>query len=463
MTTRRLGPRRRLAALVGTLASTLALSSCSVYDIPLPGGPDVGSNPITVHIMFRDVLDLVPQSTVKVDDVTVGKVTAINLKGYTADVTVDLPKSIDLPDNARAEIRQTSLLGEKFVSLSKPSDPTGHLGNGDVIGLEDSGRNPEIEEVFGAMALLLNGGGVGQLKSIAEELNMAFGGRESSVRSIITQLGTFMGQLDANKESIVTALENVNRLSLELRRQDGTIKAALDDLPGAIKSVNSQRADLVRMLQALANLSSVGVRVIQASKESTIDSLRNLAPVLESLAKAGQDMPKSLQVFLTYPFIDEAVGRDPEVARNLHMGDFTNLSVTLSLDLVNMPSIPGLAPGVSLADLFDKCSATPLAPLCTSAKAALTPDALKPLCNLIPSLCTGSADNGGGGQATTSGSATGGSTSTGGLGGLFGNLLPRTATNASYDPRAPQDPFLLSGTGYDPGLGTLLVQGVAYK
>jgi phospholipid/cholesterol/gamma-HCH transport system substrate-binding protein len=72
-------PRRRLAGLVALLASTLALSSCSIYDIPLPGGPDVGSNPITVHIMFRDVLDLVPQSTVKVDDVTVGKVSSLKL------------------------------------------------------------------------------------------------------------------------------------------------------------------------------------------------------------------------------------------------------------------------------------------------------------------------------------------------------------------------------------------------
>ena len=120
-TTRRRGSR--IAALIVTLVSALALSSCSVYDIPLPGGPNVGDNPMTVHIMFRDVLDLVPQSTVKIDDVTVGKVTAIKLDGYTADVTVKLPHNVDLPDNARAEIRQTSLLGEKFVSLSKPLEP----------------------------------------------------------------------------------------------------------------------------------------------------------------------------------------------------------------------------------------------------------------------------------------------------------------------------------------------------
>jgi phospholipid/cholesterol/gamma-HCH transport system substrate-binding protein len=461
------GPGRRLATLVAGLTGALALSSCSIYDVPLPGGPDVGSDPIKVHVMFRDVLDLVPQSTVKVDDVTVGKVSSIKLRGYTADVTVVLPKSVDLPDNARAEIRQTSLLGEKFVSLSKPSSPSGKLGNGDTIGLENSGRNPEIEEVFGALALLLNGGGVGQLKTISEELNTAFGGREDQVRSIITQISSFMGQLDANKESIVTALENVNRLAVELRRQDGTIKDALDDLPAAIESVNGQRKDLVRMLQALSNLSSVGVRVIQASKESTIDSLRNLAPVLESFAKAGQDLPKSLQVFLTYPFIDEAVGRDPQVAEDLRMGDFTNLSISLSLDLFNLPSIPGLAPGVSLADVLDTCKTTPLAPVCSTLGTLLDGQQLKGLCTLAAALCAGSEANGGGGQANDGGGLlsglTSGTTSSGGLlGGLLGSL-GRTAPNAGYDPHAPQDPFLLSGTGYDPGLGTLLIQGVAVK
>ncbi|RNL61130.1 MCE family protein [Nocardioides marmoriginsengisoli] len=464
--------RTRVMSLVAGLVGALALSSCSIYDVQLPGGADVGNDPIKVKILFRDVLDLVPQSTVKVDDVTVGKVTKIELKGYIADVTVALPKNTDLPANTRAEIRQTSLLGEKFVSLSKPSTPEGQLRNGDTIGLEDSGRNPEIEEVFGALALVLNGGGVGQLKTISEELNQAFEGREQSVRSIITQVSDFMGQLDANKVSIVTALENLNRLSLELRRQDGTIKDALDDLPAALSSVNGQRADLVKMLKALSNLSSVGVDVIKASKESTIDALNNLAPVLTALGKAGESFPKSLQVALTYPFIDEAVGRDPEVARNLHMGDFTNLSINLSLDLFNLPNVPGLAPGVSVAELLGNCGKKPDGKLCTSVKNLLSGTQLQQVCKLIPALCKGSLGNGGGGQPvpgiggvpglSSKPPVTGGTMLDNLIRGLTG-ALGRTATGAAYDPNLPTDPFLLAGTGYDPGLGTLLLQGVATK
>ena len=55
--------------------------------------------------------------------------------------------------------------------------------------------------------------------------------------------------------------------------------------------------------------------------------------MLNQLADSGDDFVKAFHVFLTYPFVDEVVGRDPQVARNLHMGDYTNLSITLDLDL----------------------------------------------------------------------------------------------------------------------------------
>jgi len=336
---------RALRAVVLMVVGALALTGCdfSVYSLPLPGGADVGSNPYTVKVEFRDVMDLVPQSAVKVDDVTVGRVQKIEAKGYHAEVTVVFKRSVKLPDNAVATIRQTSLLGEKFVSLAPPPSgaSSGRLGDGDVIPLTRSGRNPEVEEVLGALSLLLNGGGVGQLKTIATELNKALSGREPDVRSVLSQLNSFMGQLDTNKQQIVRAIESLNRLSVSLNKQKPSIELALDDLPRAIASVNRQRDDLVKMLKALASLSSVGVRVIRDSKVATIDSLRSLAPTLTKLAEAGDAFPKSLQVFLTYPFVDAVVGTNPAQARNLHMGDYTNLSIQTDLDLTTgLPTLP---------------------------------------------------------------------------------------------------------------------------
>ncbi len=115
---------RRVRALFAVLLGAVVLTGCDfdVYQLPLPGGTDVGDDPLTVKVQFTDVLDLVPKTTVKVNDVNVGKVTDIELDGQTALVTLELRNDTDLPANAIAEIRQTSLLGEKFVSLKPPVD-----------------------------------------------------------------------------------------------------------------------------------------------------------------------------------------------------------------------------------------------------------------------------------------------------------------------------------------------------
>jgi phospholipid/cholesterol/gamma-HCH transport system substrate-binding protein len=339
----------RLKVLVLGVLVTLFLSACeaSVYSLPLPGGPDVGEDPMTVKVEFADVLDLVPQSTVKVNDVSVGKVSAIDLEGYQALVTLEIQRDVDLPGNAVAELRQTSLLGEKFVELSAPDEGAipSRLRDGAVIPIERAGRNPEVEEVLGALSLLLNGGGVAQLKTITQELNQALEGREDSARSVLRNLRTFTGQLDENKTDIVDAIESLNRLALAAEKQLPTIDKALDELPSALDSIDRQRDDLVEMLAALDRLSSVAVDVITRSKGATITSLQRLDPVLTQLAASGDDFTNAFHVFLTYPFVDEVVGRDPQVARNLHMGDYTNLSITLDVDLTGIPTtIPTTLP-----------------------------------------------------------------------------------------------------------------------
>ena len=340
---------RRTRLALGLLAASLTLSACEfdVYSLPLPGGPDTGEDPITVTAMFADVLDLVPKSTVKINDITVGAVTDVDLDGYTALVTMELQNDVDLPDDAVARLRQTSLLGEKFVELDAPADGGNaeRLGDGDLIQLEQTGRNPEVEEVLGALSLVLNGGGVAQLKTIASELNNALEGREDSARSVLRQLDVFTETLDDNKADIVDAIERLNQLAISVRQQQGTIDEALDELPSALRSLDRQREDLVTMLESLNELGDVGVRVIEESKDTTIETFRQLQPVLTELANSGDAFVKAFNVFLTYPFVDEVVGRDPQVARNLHMGDYTNLSVELEVDLsLGLTGVPTSLP-----------------------------------------------------------------------------------------------------------------------
>ncbi|TCN38640.1 phospholipid/cholesterol/gamma-HCH transport system substrate-binding protein [Kribbella orskensis] len=321
--------RRRTAVVAGVVAMATVLTGCdfSVYSLPLPGGAKIKGPSYSITVEFSDVLDLVPKSSVKVDDVTVGTVQKVWLEGYVAKVKLKLPKSVDLPDNSRATIRQTSLLGEKFVSLAPPTGdekPRGKLENGELIPLSRTTSNVEVEEVLSALSLLLNGGGVAQLQIITQELNKALTGNEPAIRSVLTQLNTFVGTLDKNKQQIVTAITAVDALAKKLNAQKATLATAIDSLPKSIATLDKQRAALVKTLQALAKLGNTATRVITASQQDLVANLQSLYPLLTKLAEAGENLPKSLELLLTYPF--------PDAAAKAVKGDFTNLDITLDVN-----------------------------------------------------------------------------------------------------------------------------------
>jgi phospholipid/cholesterol/gamma-HCH transport system substrate-binding protein len=325
--------RFRRTAMGLALVALVSVSGCKFQgaaSLPLPGG--VGGNGYQVMIEFTDVLDLVPQSAVKVDDVTVGTVKKIELSksGYTAVVTVAIRKDVTLPENATAAIRQTSLLGEKFVSVDRPADASGTLKDGMYIPLKSTTRNADVEEVLGALSLVLNGGSVEQLQVINGELAKALKGRETEVRDFLTQLTGFVGGLDDQKTQIVNALNGLDRLSGKLAAQRQVLDVALRDLPNGTAVLADERQQLTAMLAGLNNLGTVATRVIQGTRQATVADLRALAPVLGQLAAAGKDLPEALELLTSYPF-PRTVSLPGQ--RGGMRGDYANLYITIDTSL----------------------------------------------------------------------------------------------------------------------------------
>ncbi|WP_328874697.1 MCE family protein [Streptomyces sp. NBC_00287] len=389
---------RKAGALAWAAIGSLLLSGCEFngwYDVELPGGAASDGRAYRVTVEFRDVLDLVPQSAVKVNNVTVGAVEKVELDGWHARVRLRVADSVKLPANAVAELRQTSMLGEKYVALSAPpgTDPVGRLRDGDRIPLSRSGRNPEIEEVFSALSALLNGGGVAQLKTITVELNKALDGRESRVRSLLKELDTFLGGLDDQREDIVRAIKAVDRLAGRLGKEKKTIAKAVETMPPALKVLADQRRDLTKMLTALSKLGRTGTKVVKASRDDTVANLKQLRPILRQLNKAGDDLPNSLELLTTYPF--------PRNAVDAIKGDYVNLAVTADLDLSSLygnlaeepkddggtPDSPGLPDLPDVPDVPDLPS-VPTPGLPDTPDTPATPSAPSGGDLLCPPVCT---------------------------------------------------------------------------
>ncbi len=306
-----------VAAAGLALALVLAVTGCSsgfngIYSIPLPGGANLGAHPYHVTARFADALDLVPQSAVKVNDVSVGRVTSISLPqgSWTASVTMLVNGSVRLPANAIAQVTQSSLLGEQYIALSAPPGvpSAGTLANGAVIPEDRTTTNVTVEEVLGALSLLLNGGGISQLHTITTQLAVALKGDAPQIRSLLTRLRTLLANLNTHRGDIMTALDGLNTLSATLAARDRQIGNVLDHLTPGLRVLADERDQLVTMLNSLHSLSGVAVATISASQADLVNDLRLLTPTLTELANAGQSLPLALQVLLTYPFTDQVLG-----------------------------------------------------------------------------------------------------------------------------------------------------------
>jgi len=331
--------KRRPRALGGTvIALAIAtLPACSEWQglntLNLPGTEGRGPGAFTIQAQLPDVDNLERNSRVRVGDVNVGNVTKIERQGWNALVTMRLNGDVKLPANATARVGQTSLLGSLHVELAPPTDVAaeGQLHDGSLIPLSSGGLYPPTEQALAAVSMLLNGGGIGQVQDITEALATAFNGREDQLRSLIQQLDTFISYANDQKGDIISATESLNNLVVQFAEQKPVVDKALKTIPDALQVLKDQRNQLADALVQLGRFSALAADSANQTKEALVQELRDLGPVLQSLADAGPSMTRALSLYLTFPWPKETI-------QNMFRGDYANLSLIFDLTLNRIDS-----------------------------------------------------------------------------------------------------------------------------
>ncbi|MDT5016045.1 MAG: phospholipid/cholesterol/gamma-HCH transport system substrate-binding protein [Mycobacterium sp.] len=324
---------RQWQNVIGLLVlAALTLSGCGDWrglnSLSLPGTAGGGAGAYTIQAQLPEVVNLQTNSRVRVNDVTVGNVTKIDRQGWHALVTMQLDGNVDLPANATATLGQTSLLGSLHIELAPPTDvpPQGKLKDGSLIPLSDAGTYPTTEETLSALSLLLNGGGVGRIGEITKELSTAFAGRADDLRSLLSQLDLFVKYLNDQKDDILSAADSLNNLVGQIAEQRPVVDRALKTVPGALSVLRDERETIADAVGQLGKFSALAADSVNQTKESLVKELKDLGPVLESLANAGQDLTRSLDFYSTFPF------PKPTLSKWLR-GDYANLTAVIDLTL----------------------------------------------------------------------------------------------------------------------------------
>ena len=328
------GRATRRTAAIGSGAVLLA--GCQfggLNSLNMPGTVGHGAGAYSIPVELPDVATLPQNSPVMVDDVTVGSVSGVEAVqradgSFYAAVKLSLERNVKLPANAIAKVGQTSLLGSQHVELSGPvgQQPVGELRDGSRIPESQGGRFPTTEEVLSALGVVVNKGNLGALQDITQEVSAAIVGREGQFADLIPRLAELAASLNRQTDDIINAAEGLNRFAGILARQKDSLDRTLDTLPGALKVLNDNRANIVDAFAGLRRLATIGARILSETKSDFAAETKDLYAVIKPVNDNRSALVDSLDFLATFPFPGKNLKR---VAR----GDYFNIWEVFDLTL----------------------------------------------------------------------------------------------------------------------------------
>jgi phospholipid/cholesterol/gamma-HCH transport system substrate-binding protein len=317
-------------------SGAVLLAGCQfggLNSLNMPGTQGHGKGSFSITVEVPDVATLPQNSPVMVDNVTVGSVSGIEAVQredgtFYAAVKLSLDENVRLPANSTAKVAQTSLLGSQHIELAPPvaEAPVGEMRQGLQIPLSDSRGYPTTEEVLSALGVVVNKGNLGALQDITQEIYNGLAGREGQFAGLIPRLAELASSLNRQTDDIISTAEGLNRFAGVLARSKDSLGRALDTLPGALKVLNENRAQIVDAFAALQRLATVGARILSQTSDDFAKDMKDLYSVIKPLNDNRGDFVSALNGLVTFPFPAKNL---PRVAR----GDYFNIWSTFDLTI----------------------------------------------------------------------------------------------------------------------------------
>ena len=205
-TERRHRAYRRLQGLAFLVVVVMLLGlTVLIYGKKLPWQ---STDEVTLHAS-RIGNQLIIPADVKYEGVLVGRVSAVRSNGESANLTLQLSKTLikKIPNDVLARILPKTLFGEKYVDLVSPAEEstpgtpqaTGSLQAGDVIQEDRSEVAVELQQVFTKLVPVLRAANPAALSVALSNTAMALQGRGDKLGHSFELINSYFRRLNQSR------------------------------------------------------------------------------------------------------------------------------------------------------------------------------------------------------------------------------------------------------------------------
>lgn len=285
-----------IRTVVLTLSALLLLVGCSFdpAEFPLPGTTVTGPK-YTLRIELSSVLNLPAKAKVVAQGLDIGRLRHVELTDRGAVAVVDVQATTRLPDGTRAEIRQSSLLGDTYLALLPPSDSaTGLLGDGDTIPLSHTAAATNVEDMLRGMADVVTSGRFGRLAEMIRDFNAAFPADDKDFARIAAAGRATAADLAAHTGEIDRILDSAEAVTATLDANRALVDDVLRYGPRRAIGQSDVLFGVVNLLMALRDLTvPIGGLLLPVAPELR-QIVATFTPAILTIANADITVPRSL-------------------------------------------------------------------------------------------------------------------------------------------------------------------------
>jgi phospholipid/cholesterol/gamma-HCH transport system substrate-binding protein len=273
----------RLQLSIFAVVTVLTVGAITVFYLHLPAAVGIGAYKVDANFVAGG--GIYQNANVTYRGVTVGRVESVGLTDDGVVAHMRLNSGTPVPDNVTATVKSVSAVGEQYIDLVPPDNPSSSkLRNGASIGKDRTAIGQDISGLLDEAQRLVASVGDTRLQDLLKETFKAFNGSgpelarliQSSrllvdeanasygqVDQLIDQAGPFLDAQMRSGDDIRSLADGLARLTGEVANADPQLRSTLQTVPGAAAAADQTfsgiRPSFPVLAANLANFGRIGV------------------------------------------------------------------------------------------------------------------------------------------------------------------------------------------------------------
>lgn len=293
--------------------TVITLSVMAIFYLRLPATFGIGTYGVSADFVAGG--GLYKNANVTYRGVAVGRVESVGLNPNGVTAHMRLNSGTAIPSNVTATVRSVSAIGEQYIDLVPPENPSStKLRNGFRIQRQNTRIGQDVADLLRQAETLLGSLGDTRLRELLHEAFIATNGAGPELARLIDQLrnlwivgvglihqqpgrldqaGPFLqAQIRAGGD-IKSLADGLARFTWQLRAADPRLRDTLADAPDAIDEANTAfsgiRPSFPALAASLANLGRVGVIYHKSIEQLLVVFPALFAAIITSAGGVPQD------------------------------------------------------------------------------------------------------------------------------------------------------------------------------